>query len=400
MTSYIYKALHQDGTISKGDLHASNPLDLEARLTHMGLELISYRRKSSLFAKAQRSISQQDLAMLCYQLEQLHNAGVPLLEALHDLRDSCQHSQLKNVLRSICTEVEGGKTLSEALAFHGNAFNVVFVNLIAAGEHAGKLSHVLHHLYQTLSWQKELLAQSKRLLAYPIFLALVMLLTIIFLMSYLVPQMVAFLNASGHALPMNTRILITISHFCANYWWGILLLPISFSIFVIYLLHKSKHFRQRFDAFKLKLPILGGILKKIILARYTRYFALMYEAGIPMLQALKISESITGNLAVTASLQSVQLQMNAGNSVYKSFSSVGFFPQPLLHMIRVGENAGKLDKTLLNISQFYENEVRTEVAQLLSMLEPMLTVVLGSVLAFIMLSVLGPIYASFGDFGS
>lgn len=137
----------------------------------------------------------------------------------------------------------------------------------------------------------------------------------------------------------------------------------------------------------------------MILARYTRYFALMYEAGIPILQALKISETIVGNHAVAAALQSAQQQINAGSAIHESFSSLAFFPPPVLRMIKVGENTGNLDKTLLNISQFYDNEVRTEIAQLLAMLEPLLTVVLGGVLAFIIISVLGPIYASFGSFG-
>lgn len=400
MTSFSYKALNQEGRINKGHLYASNALDLEVRLSRMGLELISFRQQTRHLRQTYRGIKQQDLAIFCYQMEQLHSAGVPLLEALRDMHDSCQHAQFKKILLSLCTEIEGGKTLSQALAMHNAAFNPVFTSLIATGEHAGKLSMVLQHLYETISWQNNLMAQSKRLLAYPVFLVLVMLFTIAFLMTYLVPQMVTFLTASGHSMPLNTRILIAISSFCADYWWLILSLPMVISMLTLYLLHKSETCRNHFDAFKLRLPLVGSILKKIIMARYTRYFALMYEAGIPILEALKISESIAGNYVFAKALQSVQQQINAGSSVYESFSTIGFFPQPVLRMIRVGENTGKLDKTLLNISQFCENEVRAEISHLLTMLEPLLTVVLGAVLAFVMLSVLGPIYGSFGDLGA
>lgn len=399
MTSFSYKALDQAGKTGKGELHANNPLDLEARLTRMGLELISFRQRPPRRSKTYRNVSLQDLAMFCYQLEQLHSAGVPLLESLQDLRDGCQHTHFKKILLSVHTEIEGGKTLSQALAMHGMVFKPVLISLVSAGEHAGKLGVVLNHLYQTLQWQHGLMAQSKRLLAYPIFLALVMLFTIVFLMMYLVPQMVTFLNVLGHDLPLNTRILIAISAGFMNYWWLILGLSVFMTTLFIYVLRNFVEAQQRFDAFKLKLPLLGSIMKKIILARFTRYFALMYEAGIPILQALKISESIVANHAIASGLQSAQQQINAGSSVYESVSNLGLFPSPVLRMIKVGENTGKLDKTLFNISQFYESEVRAEIAHLLAMLEPLLTLALGGVLAFIMLSVLGPIYASFGNFG-
>lgn len=366
---------------------------------HMGLELISFHQQSQPRFQVRRSISQQDLAIFCYQLEQMHTAGVPLLESLQDLRDSCQHAQFKQILFSICAEVEGGKTLSQAIAMHESTFNSVFINLIAAGEHAGKLDTVLNHLHLTLRWQHQLIAQSKRLLAYPIFLACVMLFTIVFLMTYLVPQMVTFLSVSGHELPLNTRLLIVISHLFVDYWWLIFGVPVLIGMLFLYALRKISSVRQRFDATKLQLPLLGVIMKKIILARYTRYFALMYEAGIPILQALKISESITGNHAISSGLKSAQQQINAGRSIYESFSHLEFFPPPVLRMIKVGESTGNLDKSLFAISEFYESEVREEIAHLLSMLEPLLTIALGGLLAFIMVSVLGPIYASFGNFG-
>jgi type IV pilus assembly protein PilC len=278
-------------------------------------------------------------------------------------------------------------------------FNQVFVSLITAGEYAGKLSVALNHLFTTLRWQDELMAQTRRLFAYPVFLAAVMLFAVVFLMTYLVPQMVVFLTASGHVLPLNTRILITTSKFLVNYWWLILPLPVmAMAMFALMRKHVPS-VRDQYDAFKLNLPVIGKVLRKIILARFCRYFALMYQAGIPILQALKVCENIVANQGFVKGLQSVQSKINAGSSVHESFRSLALFPQPLISMIKVGENTGNLDQSLLNISQFYDHEVRNEIAQMLSMLEPLLTVMLGGILAFIMLSILGPVYDSFADFG-
>lgn len=400
MVSFSYKAVDQMGRAAHGYIDANNALDLETRLTRIGLELIScrqHRQKAATYSN--RKVSHQDLAMFCYQLEQLHSAGVPLLEALHDLCDSSQHASLRKTLAAVCAEVEGGKTLSQAMAMHPLVFNQVFVNLVAAGEYSGKLSTVFSHLCDTLRWQHDIVSQTKRLTAYPLFLALVMLFTIVFLMTYLVPQMVTFLSGLGHTLPLNTRILIASSNLFIHYWWlmlGFAIVVFSVSVWVV---QSIPAVRERYDAFKLNMPVLGRIIKKIILARFAHYFALMYQAGIPILQALKISENIVANRCVARDLQRVQLQINAGSSVYESFGNLSFFPQSVLRMIKVGENTGNLDQTLLNISQFYDSEVRAEIAHMLAMLEPLLTVVLGGILAFIMLSVLGPIYDSFASVG-
>jgi type IV pilus assembly protein PilC len=399
MISFSYIAVDQMGRVSKGYIDAHNELDIETRLGRLGLELVSYRQhQHSINHFLYRKVGNQDLAMFCYQLEQLHSAGLPLLESLQDLSSNCQHARFKKTLTAVSTDVESGKTLSQALLLHPLIFNQVFVSLIAAGEYAGKLSVALNHLFTTLRWQDELTAQTRRLLAYPMFLAAVMLFSVGFLMTYLVPQMVVFLTASGQILPLNTRILIAASELFVNYWWLILTLPITaLAIFALVIKHMPS-VREQYDALKLNLPIVGKVLKKIILARFCRYFALMYQAGIPILQALKISENIVVNHVFVKALQAVQLQINAGSTVHESFRNLALFPQPLISMIKVGENTGNLDHTLLNISQFYDSEVRNEIAHMLTMLEPLLTVMLGGILAFIMLSVLGPIYDSFTNF--
>ncbi len=379
-----------------GQLDAINEVDLEIRLARMGLDLITYRpiaKSANLFNSSH--VSNQDLVMFCFQLEQLTSAGVPLLECLNDLRESSSNLFFQKVLGAVSSEVEGGKMLSEALAQHPSVFSQVFVSLIAAGEHTGQLPVVLNNLFNTIRWQDELMSQTKKLLAYPAFVAVVVLSAVVFLMTYLVPQMVTFLRNMGQELPLNTRVLIAISNAFVDYWWLIIGLPILIVVGLVAVIRSNPVARYRYDLFKLGLPVTGPILHKIIMARFARYFALMYQTGIPILDAIKICENIVGNRVVADALTRVHAQISSGDSMSESFRNAGLFPQLVVRMIKVGENTGALDKSLLNISYFYDRDVNDSMQKMLKMIEPALTVILGAILAFIMISVLGPVYDSF-----
>lgn len=396
MPSFNYRAVDKLGHLAMGQMDALNEVDLEIRLEHMGLDLITFRttkKSTSLFNR--NKVSNQDLVMFCFQLEQLSSAGVPLLECLADLRESNQNPYFQKVLGAISSEVEGGKMLSQALAEHPTVFSEVFVNLIDAGEQTGQLPVVFNNLFNTIRWQDELMSQTKKLLAYPAFVAVVVLGAVAFLMSYLVPQMVSFLRNMGQELPWNTKLLIAMSNAFVNYWWLVIGVPILIVIGLTAYIKSNPRARYRFDLVKLNMPVTGPILHKIIMARFARYFALMYQTGIPILDAIKICENIVGNRVVAAALSRAHAQINAGDSMSESFHNAGLFPPLVVRMIRVGENTGALDKSLLNISYFYDRDVNDSMQKMLKMIEPALTVVLGGILAFIMFSVLGPVYDSF-----
>lgn len=396
MPSYSYKAVDKIGRPAQGEIEAINEIDLELRLQRIGLDLITFKplKKASAFFSRSR-VSLQDLVMFCFQMEQLTSAGVPLLEGLTDLRDSNPNPQLQKVIAAIISDIEGGKLFSQALAEHPHIFTPVFVSLVKAGELTGKLPEVFANLSTTLKWQDDLISQTKRLLAYPLFVLVVVLGAIVFLMIYLVPQMVSFLRNMGQVLPLQTKILIFVSNAFVAYWWLILSLPAAaFALFAL-LIKQSPAMRYRWDYLKLKLPVTGDILHKIIMARFTRYFALMYQAGIPILDAIKTCEDIVANQVIADALSRVHQRINAGDNMSDSFKNTGLFPSLVVRMIRVGENSGALDKSLLKISDFYDRDVNESIEKMLKLLEPALTVVLGLILAFIMLSVLGPVYDSF-----
>jgi type IV pilus assembly protein PilC len=216
-----------------------------------------------------------------------------------------------------------------------------------------------------------------------------------FLMSYLVPQMASFLNNMGQELPWNTKLLMAMSDIIVNYWWLVIGLPVLIIIGLISYIKGSPAARYKFDMIKLNLPVTGEILHKIIMARFARYFALMYQTGIPILESIKICEKIVGNRVVADALSRAHAQISAGDSMSESFRNAGLFPALVVRMIRVGESSGALDKALLNISYFYDRDVNDSMQKMLKMIEPALTVLLGGILAFIMFSVLGPVYDSF-----
>jgi len=396
MTSFNYKAIDKLGHMASGQMDALNEVDLELRLARMNLDLITLRvaKKSSHLFKRHK-VSNQDLIMFCFQIEQLSRAGVPLLECLSDLRESSQNPYFQKVLGTICAEVEGGKMLSQALTGHPDVFSEVFVSLIAAGEQTGQLTLVFNNLFETIRWQDELIGQTKKLLAYPAFVSLVVLGAVAFLMTYLVPQMSAFLRNMGQELPLNTKILMAISSVFVSYWWLLAGIPLLAFISLVAVINSNPKARYRFDIIKLNMPITGPILHKIIMARFARYFALMYQAGIPILEAIKICEKIVGNSVVADALSRVHTQISAGHLMSESFHNAGLFPLLVVRMIRIGENTGKLDKALLNISYFYDRDVNDAMQKMLKMIEPALTVLLGAILGFIMYSVLGPVYDSF-----
>jgi type IV pilus assembly protein PilC len=396
MANYQYKAVDEMGKLSTGQIDAINEIDLEIKLERTGFTLINFKLadKQHQILNAKK-INAKDLMMFCFQLEQLTSAGVPLLEGLSDLRDINPNPHFQKVIAAMVSEIEGGKMLSQALASHEEVFDPVFVSLVAAGEKTGELSVVFDHLASTYKWQDEVMAQAKKLVGYPIFVLGVVISAVSFLMIYLVPQMVTFLNNMGQELPLQTQVLILISNIFVDFWWVIFMMPILAVILVPIMIKKSDSFRYWFDDMKLKMPVTGSIMKKIILARFARYFALMYQSGIPVLEAIKICEEIADNQVIIKALQQVQYQINAGESMGESFQNAGLFPPLVVRMIKVGESSGGLNQSLLKISYFYDRDVSESIESMMKMLEPALTVILGLILAFIMVSVLGPVYDSY-----
>ena len=394
MALYSYKAIDGRGRSLMGQIEAINLIDLELRLQRMGLDLIAgglAKRRASMFKGA---IGRPDLINFCFHLEQLTAAGVPILESLADLRDSVENPRFREVISGLIESIQGGQNLSAAMADYADVFPVVFASLIRAGEETGRMSQVLESLAENLKWEDELITQTKKLMMYPAFVGSIVLVVTMFLMIYLVPQMIGFVKSTGQAIPLQTRILIQVSGFFINYWWAVLIAPVIAFAGIRLAIARSPALRYRFDDFKLPLPLLGPIQRKIILSRFASIFAMMYSAGITIIDCIKTSEDIAGNLVIREGLERAGQQIAEGKNVSTAFQDAGLFPPLVIRMLRVGESSGKLDDALLNVSYFYNRDVKDAIGKVEVMIEPAMTVILGALLGWVMLSVLGPIYDS------
>jgi type IV pilus assembly protein PilC len=376
-----------------GRVEAVNIFDLEQRLSRMGLDLVvgaPSSQQARLLGGGR--VPRQELINFCFHLEQLATAGVPLIDGLNDLRESVENRRFREVVSGLVESIEGGRNLSQALAEFPEVFSRVFVSLVRSGEQTGRLPEVLKSLSESLKWEDELAAQTKKLAMYPAFVGSIVLLVTFFLMIYLVPQMTAFIRNMGQEIPLQTRLLMWVSAFFVDYWWAIIAAPFALWGGMRYAVRVNPRVAYAIDHYKISLPLIGPILRKIILSRFASSFAMMYASGITVLDAIRSCEQIVGNKPLENALRIAGQQIAEGKGMTAAFTDIGLFPPLVIRMLRVGENTGKLDTALLNISYFYNREVKEAIGKLQTLIEPALTVFLGLILGWVMLSVLGPVY--------
>ena len=393
MPLFTYRAVDAQGRNVIGRVEAVNLFDLEQRLVRMGLDLISGAPSSQRTRLIGGSrVTRQDLINFCFHLEQLATAGVPLLEGLNDLRESLENPRFREVVSGLVESIEGGRNLSGSLAEYPEVFSKVFVSLVRSGEQTGKLPAVLKSLSESLKWEDELAAQTKKLLMYPAFVGSIVLLVTFFLMVYLVPQMTGFIRNMGQEIPLQTRVLIVVSDFFVGYWWAVLALPFVAWGGLKAAASYNPAVQYAIDRYKISMPLIGPILRKITLSRFASSFAMMYSSGITVLDAIRSCEEIVGNRVLEGALRTAGQQIAEGKNMTAAFADLDLFPPLVIRMLKIGETTGALDTSLLNVSYFYNRDVREQIGKVQAMIEPALTLVLGAILGWVMLSVLGPVY--------
>lgn len=396
MDAFRYKAIDERGRVHRGRIDAVNAADLETRLSRLGLDLIDFRElRASPYGAGRAGIRRVDLITFCFHLEQLIRAGVPILEGLADLRDSIGNRRLREVTAALIESIEGGKNLSGAMADFPQIFDPVLVSLIRAGEQSGRLNEVLRKVIENLKWQDEQSSLTKRLLMYPAIVGVVLTMTLLFMMLYVVPQLLSFLANMGQALPLQTRALIAFSRFFSNYWYLIVGLPLLAGAAVWIAARTSTEFARRLDEWKLRTPLLGPIMKKIIVTRVCNVFSIMYTSGITVLECIRSGEEVAGNRAIGRALRDAGRLIQDGGGISASFAATGLFPPLVVRMLRVGENTGALEEALNNVSYFFSRDVQESVNKLQAMLLPAMIVVLGAFMMWIVVSVFGPLYDLF-----
>ncbi|QID18791.1 type II secretion system F family protein [Nitrogeniibacter mangrovi] len=392
MVMFAYKAVTPDGRHVRGEMDAVNLVDLELRLKRMEMDFVNGHPVKGRGHLGSQRIPRRELINFCFHLEQLTRAGVPILEGLTDLRDSTEHARFREIVAGLVESIEGGRNLSDAAEGYPTVFDEVFCNLLRAGETTGNLPHVLREISDNLKRDDELAAFGRKVIIYPAIVSIIILIALSVALAFLVPQLSGLFRLAGQQLPLSTRLLIGASDLFVNYWWLIIGTLVALGLGLQLSIQSMPSARRSWDRLMLTLPLLGPIRRKVILARFSGLFAMMYGAGIPIVSALQSAERVSGNTLVADGLREVRERIGEGRNVSGAFASVPLFPPLVVRMLRVGENTGALDEALANVAYFYDRDVRESVDRLQAMIEPLLMVLLGSLLLGIAMAVLGPVY--------
>jgi type IV pilus assembly protein PilC len=393
MPLYQYKAIDAAGKFISGSLDAGNVNDLELRLEKMDMDLVTFKQKehgADLFGR--NKISRRDLINFSFYLEQLTRAGVPLLEGLADLRDGEENPTFRDIVTGVIEAIEGGNSFSQALDLYPRIFDDVFVSLIRVGERSGRMSEVLVDITETLKWQDELLSKAKKIMTYPAVIGSLVMPVIMFMMIFIVPDIMDAIVSLGGAIPLETRLLMGVSNFLINYWYVVIATPFVLYLTFRYFYNSSSKARFRLDGLLLKIWVIGPVNEKIKISRFTRYFALMFASGITVLDAINLSKSVVSNSVLEDGIDRAWQQISEGSSISEAFKNIGIFPPLVVRMLRVGESSGQMDKSLNNVSYFFDRDINDSIEKMEPVLQTGLMASIGLIVMWLALSVLGPIY--------
>ncbi|MCP4765365.1 MAG: type II secretion system F family protein [Gammaproteobacteria bacterium] len=393
MPLYKYKAIDASGKFISGSLDAGNINDLELRLEKMEMDLVTFKQKehgADLFGR--NKIGRRDLINFSFYLEQLTRAGVPLLEGLADLRDGEENPTFRDIVTGVIEAIEGGNSFSQALELYPKIFDNVFVSLIRVGERSGRMSEVLVDITETLKWQDELLSKAKKIMTYPAVIGTLVMSVIIFMMIFIVPDIMDAIVSLGGAIPLETKLLIAVSNFLIDYWYIVIAAPFVIFFVLRYFYQTSSKARFRLDGIMLKIWVLGPVNEKIKISRFTRYFALMFASGITVLDAISLSKGVVSNAVLEDGIDRAWQQISEGSSISEAFKNIGIFPPLVVRMLRVGESSGQMDKSLNNVSYFFDRDINDSIEKMEPVLQTSMMASIGLIVMWLALSVLGPIY--------
>lgn len=401
MPQFTYTALTEKGKKVRGTLGAVNDIDLFQQLRTSGMQLIDAREVKprkfdiSLELSIGRPIQARDLIQLYLHMEMMERAGVPLIEALADVRDSTDHPGLRDILTEVYRDLSEGSSLSVAMARHRAVFSEVPVALVAAGEESGKLGEAFGQLVKHTKWTDEFSSKIKKAVRYPMIMIGFMMLMFMFMMGYVVPEVVTFLQGANVEPWILTEAMIVTSEFVVNYWWSIPLIPALIYGGITIGRKQSEVFALRIDQLILRLPVIGETVRKVSLSRFSHFFAMMFMSGIQILEGLAAAQRVVINRELSRAIDQVREEVQQGASLSQAMKESGQFPALVLRMIRMGENSGSLSSTLENVTEFYDREVNDTIDRLVAMIEPSLTLVAGGLMVWIMGGVFGPMYDMF-----
>lgn len=395
MPAFNYTAINESGHKIKGEITAANEVDLEERLRDIGLDLVSFRVVSVRKGSRRGRVKLNDLIVFCLHFEQLDRAGVPVLESIADVRDVAESNRMRDIMAGVYESVKSGSLLSEALAQYPNVFDEVFVGLISTGEKTGDLSESFTHLSEHMKWTNDIRRKITKAIRYPIGLLLMLMVVISILMIFVVPKLVDFIKAQGFDIPIHTRALIATSSFFSEYWYLVIIMPIVTVVGLRVMYRLSESFAYKMDWVMLHFPVIGKVIRKVDMARFTHFFSVMFKSGVDILQSLDSATKVVGNRVLKDSIHTVRRSVASGNSLTDSLRMSNQFPTLVVRMFKVGEDSGNMNEALENVNFFYNREVNDSVDKMVGMIQPTLTVVMGMLIFWVISATFGPLYESF-----
>jgi general secretion pathway protein F len=401
MPVFEYTALNNAGKTLKGILDADSAVAARHKLRGMGIfpvevkeELSKPKGRSSAPLSAFRSLKRikpGEIHTMTRQLSILLGAGLPLVKSLEALIAQITNPPFKKIMAQIKDSVNEGNSLATSLSQHPKVFSNFYINMVYSGEASGLLDVVLRNLAEFGEQQQALRSRFKAALAYPIFMSLIGIGVLFFLITVIIPNITSIFIEMNQALPLPTIILIEVSHILKSYWWILVLIFLG----IIILIRQGKR-RPRFlylwDKMKLKSPLLGPILQKIYLARFGSTLGSLLQSGVPLVSALKIVGKIIENSQISGVIESAVDDISAGRDLASTLSRSRWFPPMVIQMISVGEQSGELESMLNKIAETHEREVESNIIALTSILEPIMILVMGLVVGFVVISILLPIF--------
>jgi len=400
MPVYEYKALDAAGKTITGIIDAGTAKEARAKLKRQNVfvtKVVEAGEGVSLTAEVRVSrlvwrVRRQDVVVMTRQLATLLKSGMPLVQALSAISEQLEGYPMQRIVYGVRERVNAGQPLADALEQHPKLFNALYVNMVRAGEAAGALEAILLRLADYMEATQRQRTKIIASLIYPTLMLIVGTGVLIFLMTFVVPRLTQIFSEMGQGLPTMTKILISISDFFASWWFVGFLAVLVVAIVLIHIYTRRGRGRYLLHRLRLKLPVAGTLIRKLAVARFARTLGTLLAGGIPLLRSLEIVRGVVGNEVIAHEVGEARDRIAEGASMSDELRRSGEFPPIVVHMVAVGEASGSLEEMLFNVAETYDNEVETSTNSLIALLEPLMIVLMGLVVGFIVLSVLLPIF--------
>lgn len=398
MPTYKYRAKRGPNDIVEGAVEAQSGQEAIEKLSQMGYhplniteEGVSAETSSNYPAKMQGNVKSRDITMFSRQLASLLKSGVPILTALSIISEQTEDRSLRNILRNIHDAIKEGSTLSSILAQYPNIFSSLYAAMVRTGENSGSLPEALYRIADHRAKQEEMLSRFRMALAYPVLMALVGAATVIFMLTFVMPRLMGIFVNMGQELPLPTRILISISKGLHD-WWFWIIVVLALVILIIRRSIRTEAGRLSLSALKLHLPVFGKFMLKAELARFSRTLELLIRNGVPILKALDIAIPVMDNEVMKNKLRKSYKDLEQGGSLGRSLKEAKSFPLFMSNLIIVGEESGRLEEVLIELANTYERDTDEYIRIMSSLLEPVMILVMGLIVGFIVVAMLLPVF--------